>query len=538
MPNPLAHLFPIEERPDGVYATITKESKSHASLPTIFTILDKALVLNYEADHIADVYNRGRGAPEKLGAPFEYYDTALDRYVEVSIADQKATATISSLTVTDKKVFTQHSFLYCLKRKGVKCGYDTGAIDALVANMVYDNTVVVALATAPVNGEDAKIEFKIDLAVDLKPKIRPDGTVDFHEIKTFILVAENQVIAEKAQPTLGKSGVDVNGAEIPAQPGKDVLLPAGQNTHTSPDGKTLFASKAGVLKTEGHQINVSEHLKIPNDVDFSVGNIKYSGELEIAGSVKPGFTVESDGSILIRGEVESAIVRSRNSSVTIGSGLLGKDDTHIYAKTSVSLFFAQGSSITSEGVITVDKYCMHCLCCCDTFKTTNRAAEVAGGHVKAYTSIELMHAGNASGLETRLSLVDKQKELLEAKSLELRNLRTQIVDKLEPIKKQVQAKAAIFKKAGDLVTDRQKLEMKKWIDAYNDLTMKLKYVDQKIEELKNAIASRTTFEGFIKISGDIYPGVIIDLYGITRIIKTQMSNTVFRMIKGDINTGE
>ena len=102
---------------------------------------------------------------------------------------------------------------------------------------------------------------------------------------------------------------------------------------------------------ENSLLTVAELLHVNKDVDFSVGNIKYTGDVLIGGSVRPGFSIEAEGSIHIKGEVESATVTSRAGQVTIDKGVVGKGDTNISAKQGVTISFAQDAHLHTEGAL-------------------------------------------------------------------------------------------------------------------------------------------------------------------------------------------
>jgi len=139
-----------------------------------------------------------------------------------------------------------------------------------------------------------------------------------------------------------------------------------------------------------------------------------------------------------------------------------------------------------------------------------------------------MHVGNETNVQTRICLVDKEKLAQESKARDLTALREKVMQEaVVPVQKQLVAKAAILKKAGAAVTERQKAEMKKWVDQYTAGTSKLGYIDKKIAEIRENLQKATTMNGFIRISGDAYPGTQIDLYGIAKSIKSTVTNKRF-----------
>ena len=138
---------------------------------------------------------------------------------------------------------------------------------------------------------------------------------------------------------------------------------------------------------------------------------------------------------------------------------------------------------------------------------------------------------DAAEMDHVFELLDKNKMVAREKLKELEELKKKLAEKLEPVKKQVQTKAAIMKKAGVKLTDRQRMEMKKWIDEYNALNMKTKYVQQKIAEADLTIRKPVKQDGYIKISADIFPGTIITLYEVSKVIRDRLTSKNFKLGK-------
>lgn len=130
------------------------------------------------------------------------------------------------------------------------------------------------------------------------------------------------------------------GGPIAATPGKDIVLPQGLNTSISLDGLCLVAAKTGKIYEENGLYHIQELMEILGDVDFSIGNIKFGGDVLIRGNVLPGFFVESDGNIAVKGEVEAAKIISRKGCVAIEKGVIGKGCTKISGYLGVHISFA------------------------------------------------------------------------------------------------------------------------------------------------------------------------------------------------------
>ena len=92
------------------------------------------------------------------------------------------------------------------------------------------------------------------------------------------------------------------------------------------------------------------------------------------------------------------------------------------------------------------------------------------------------------------------------------------------------------KKAGDAVTERQSAELKKWIDDFNGLDMKARYVQRKIEDLTQAVNRQVTHDGFVKILGEVFPGVVVTLYDFSLMIRERASGKCYRLSANGIET--
>jgi Predicted polymerase, most proteins contain PALM domain, HD hydrolase domain and Zn-ribbon domain len=533
--NPLASFFPVEDRSDGVYIKVTREAVASLKVDLIIKALQTALVTNYNAARIQEIVQHSRGAFEKIGPLFEYYDPELEHHVDVGISPMKAVIKLSSTYLTDNVKATAGALVYCLNKKGVLYGIKTDIVGSVMRDVIFDKEVVIAEGKNPVAGQDAKIVMEVDIDHNLKPQQKTDGTVDYRNINTITLIKNGQVIAKKVPATKGDPGWSVTGQEIPPTPGNDVKFTGGKNTRVSDDGMYLLATKNGFIYKEGEVIHVGDVLPIAKDVDFSVGNIKYTGDVHIKGSVMPGFTVETEGNVLINGQVESARVLSRNGNVEIQKGIIGKGDTFVSAKNGIKTEFVQEAVLESEGTISVNKFCIHTEATCSIFEMKEPHSNLIGGSIRAFTHIEAYQVGNDKGVITNLSLVDRNELANREKLKELDALQKKLSQALEPVKKQLKAKAAILKNMGS-TSDRMAGELKKWLNMYNDITLKMKYVDKNMTEIKEKLRNPASCDGYIKILGDIFPGSTVSFFGVAKTIKVTMTNKTFRMKDGSVDS--
>jgi len=537
--NPLEQFFAIEERPDGLYIKLTGIERDSIRVEHVIELLDEVMVLNMDEALLKAAVAEATGEFQFVGPLFEYYDPEIENFVDLKISPQKASLNVSAeyLNVEGRKI-SENMILCLLKKKGITHGIIAEAIKSMVEQKIFDTAVEIARATPPENGQDALIELKVLVNPEIHPHIRENGSVDYRNIQTFTSVSKDQVLAVKTFPTVGKPGTSVNGKPIPPLAGKDKQLPCGRNTEIVDEGKALVALKTGILCLEGYLLSVVELLHISGDVDFSVGNIKYSGDVLVNRNVLPGFTIEADGNIHIKGDIESARLISRNGHVTVEKGIIGKNDTLVSAKTGVQISFAQESRIMSEGTISVNKYLLHCECICAALEAASAGCNIIGGVIKAENQISARHVGNEQGTSTRIILYDKQKAMLEEKLKKLIELEAKLMTEIQPVEKQLKARASVLKRTGESASGQVKEDVKKLVDTYNDLNRKIKYIQRNKESLKVEIATPREYKGYIKVHGNGYPGTEINLYGSIEHLRGKISNRSFRLNEENLVVSE
>ncbi len=168
---------------------------------------------------------------------------------------------------------------------------------------------VIARGTPPQRGEDAQIVFEVDIPTDSKDR-------------RILCCVKEQVLARKLPPGPGLPGVNVFGEELPAIPGKWVVFKAGEGTEVVGDDMTLRASRAGKLEIKNGKVCVIENYIFSGDLTKDLGKIHFTGKkLEISGSIKMGVSLQVDGDIVVKNDVEDGCHISVQGNLEIGGTL-------------------------------------------------------------------------------------------------------------------------------------------------------------------------------------------------------------------------
>ncbi len=201
----------------------------------------------------------------------------------------------------------------------------------------------------------------------------------------------------------------------------------------------------------------------------------------------------------------------------------------IYAKKGVFVQFAQDLKIKTDGILSFEKHLLRCNCVCQKVECDSKKSAFIGGNLTAYESITLNNIGNEKEIKTFVNILDKESDKVKAKIEELKKLKQKMAKEIEPVQREVKGKMAIMKRAGASATPNQKKEIKKWVEQYNSMVAKAKYIDKKINELNDHIENPDNLNGYVKVNNEAFPGVEINMYGKAKkeLKKVILSSTKF-----------
>ena len=208
-------------------------------------------------------------------------------------------------------------------------------------------------ATAEATGDaaaeatgDATAEATGDATAD-------DGQVDYREWNTLHTVDEGQLLARVIPPVPGTPGRDVFGEEVAAPVGRTVKLEVGRNVVLEQDDSLARSGIAGLVHFQGRKLEVSPVYHVAGDVDMSVGNIHFNGDVVVDGNVLEGFVVEADGDIEVRKNVDKGSVTA-GGDVRVHGTIYGKDEVWVNAAGNVRARNAENANIEAKEDAIID----------------------------------------------------------------------------------------------------------------------------------------------------------------------------------------
>ncbi len=419
---------------------------------------------------------------------------------------------------------TKEQLLKVLEDSGVVHGIDHQALEWVVKARCVKN-VLCAKGTEPCHGEKAFLKYHVDIENQGRPTALEDGSVDFKNINSFLNVEKEQLLVEKIPPTLGIPGKDVLGLPVPAKPGKDISMPTGKNTSVV-DGCRLVAEIDGQFNIVGSRINVLPTIEINGDIDYSTGNIDFSGNVIIHGSVQTGFFVKADGNVEIRGAICGAVVEASN--ILVRMGIQGMGIGVVKAKNQVVAKFVENATVYASQEVLVSNVVLHSSIYAGVkVSIEGKRGCVVGGRISAGEEIHVRTAGNRAEVQTELEVSVNPLLRDEMCQLQSENCKNYIL--LAELK---QALAYLNQQGIENLNVEKRERYEQMTLEYNALPERIEYIEQRLIDIKKLLFSLK--DGIIRVSDILYPGVKVSIGPLTKAMNDSLKYLSLYVNDGEI----
>ena len=421
--------------------------------------------------------------------------------VSVSAGNKEAFIFITPPSGTGKGV-TVDGIEAALKANNVVFGLREDVIKMIADDRKYSQKLCVAVAQLPIDGVSGSITYKYDKKVEAAPTENERGFVDYKDLGFIRVVRTGDVIADITLPTEGEPGVDVRGGKIAQYPGKKAQFTLGPNTKITEDEQHVVAASDGRLIFKNNAFTVETTVIINGDVDASVGNISFIGDVIIKGNVCEGFKVSSNTNITVSGEVNGATLEA-GGNITIKQGCVF---AKITCHGNVSALFCERSSINCDGNISAQNYVICNIYCAGelTIKASN--GSLIGGKYTILNSLEASNIGSKTYTPTDITLGD---------NAILADEKTQLEMKIAAAQKKIEDLTMIVN-----FLNEKKKELRKLPDDKEEmlatavrqrvlLNVEIKTNQKRIDEINVYLSTKQQL--WVRCKGYIYPGTRITI---------------------------
>ncbi|MDD7403910.1 MAG: FapA family protein [Butyribacter sp.] len=424
---------------------------------------------------------------------------------------------------------TSRDIVALLGQQGVCHGILQKNIDMMLRARLYCTDVLVAKATMPVHGHDAKITYHFNVDKTNKPEMSEDGQVDFHKLDMIEPVTEGQLLATLEPADFGTPGTDVLGKPIKPKKVSIKKLKHGKHIHLSDDELSMYSDVSGNVTCVDDTVFVSDCYEVPADVGPSTGDIEYDGSVKVKGNVLTGYTVKATGDIYVNGAVEGATLLA-GGKIVLNRGIQGMGKAYMEASGDVISNFIESSTVHSGGKIITDALLHSEVIAKDAIEVNGKRGLIAGGSVRSTVEIEAKVLGSTMGTQTELevgydpNVIDRYHEI--EKIMEER------ADEKETIEQNIAVLKKRFKAVGTLEPEKL-VNLKRNMARVEEIDSEMDTLTEEYEKLDEELENMTG-HGKIIVTDIAYSGVKLTISNVTNYLHSEVHHSTFVREGADI----
>lgn len=317
----------------------------------------------------------------------------------VKISFDEMEATIYLPYILDSR-YTVEDIHQALETAGVTDGIQESIVNKLVERQICNKTVTIARGEKDQPGIDGYYDYNFNCTLDNKPKVLPDGSVDYWSIHNVETVVEGQVIAVYHPATIGKDGFTVKGRLLPAKRGRELAPLKGKGFERNNDNLTYVSTLTGKIEMQGDRIQILPVHEIFGNAELISGNINFKGDLLIHGNIEAGVKIVTTGNLTVDGIVEACDIEAKKE-VILRSGMLGGS---IKASGSISAKFFENTIVEAGGLVTADAFVNSKVTSGKTIRADGKRGKIIGGNCYAVENIEAAYIGNDAEIKTNVAV--------------------------------------------------------------------------------------------------------------------------------------
>lgn len=427
----------------------------------------------------------------------------------------------------DAEFYSETEILECLEKNQIRHGIERETIRNMIRSEIYNKEICIATGTPVVDGIDGYFEFHFNKTFSNKPKLQPDGSVDYWSINRVEMVEKGQVIAVYHPSIEGENGITVKGKPLLAKRGREMPPLKGKGFTRKEDEVTYTSNMDGKIDVENERIIISSVYEIFGNADLSVGNINFVGDVVIHGNVNTGVKIHAMGSITVDGLVEAADISS-DKDIILRSGMVGGNRATLSSKQNIFAKFIEYTNIKAQGSIEADVFVGCEIFCEDQIVLNGKKGKIVGGNVYALRGIRVAVLGSPGQVKTEVSGGVKEETLRRIAMLE---------EKIEVTRTNQQ-------KVEQGLLDFDRLERERGV-SYRDDPRRAQLLRIKIQDAANIAKDQAELENLrkqaevagkavISVQKKVYPGVDIGIDNLHIQVLEEQEKVTFSISDGKI----
>ena len=425
--------------------------------------------------------------------------------ITVKVARDKMTATIM-LHEPEDDTYSRDEIMEALQKNNITAGIEEEVIDQLLAGELYDEEVIIAKGTPPVQGKDGYFEFFFNTESRKQPLIREDGTADYSAMGRLETVEEGQIIAKYHESVQGEKGETVTGAELMPRYVREQPVLRGKSIERNDETNEYKATISGKISYNNGNIEILVVHEIDSDVDSLTGNIEFYGDIVITGNVESGVTVRSGRNITVEGTVSSAKLFA-GGDIILQRGIQGGGKGKVSARGSVYADFIEYAEVTAGADINANSIIGSTVDAFGHVLLQGKRGSVSGGVTHGLRGVTVKTSGNMSEVKTILHAGFKEEDY--AKTAELIREEKTLTKTVNALVEKMTLILQLKKKDPDTFTKKQKAALLQLNDQKEQFYKRIDEVAKAKQELSTKLSLGRT--SAIIVRGDVYRGTTISI---------------------------
>ncbi|MFW5629966.1 MAG: DUF342 domain-containing protein [Acetivibrio ethanolgignens] len=413
-----------------------------------------------------------------------------------------------------------------LEKNGVIAGVERKKLQRMIDEKQYFEEELVAETKPAEDGIPGRFEFLFNTEAERKPKILPDGSVDYSSISEVEIVTEGEEIVHYYPATKGEDGMDVYGNVITAKPGRELPTIKGKGFLLSEDKRIYTAAITGKITYQGGRLIITKLLEIDGDVTHATGSINFAGDVVIHGNVVTGMTVQASGNIIVNGYVEAAALHA-DKDIVLKNGMQGGGKGEVHCKGNLSGKFFEQTEIQAGGNVNANAI-LNCVIMAEgRVSVSGKLGVIVGGRTHAIRGISATTIGNMS--EVKMELIVGVDSEVYTKIGALQERIKPLLEENMRIEKGIKKIDSILEKQEMPELQGKKLQLLRAKISRESEILTLKEEKEKYETwLADAQNAK------LVVQKSIYRGSKLTINGIHRMIESENYNVTYCRRGGEI----
>lgn len=400
--------------------------------------------------------------------------------------------------------YTVAMLMDALEEKGVSEGIDHRKIQEMVSQKLYNTEFMIAAGVAPTDGVDGYYDYNFDTNFDSKPKVLPDGSVDYWSVHSIESVVADQVIAIYHPAVEGTDGVTVKGKVLQAKRAREQMPIKGKGFARLDDNLTYKALMDGKIEMQNGRIVILPIHELHGNAELGSGNIDFRGDVVIHGNVENGVSIKATGSITIDGVVEACVLEA-GTDIILRSGMLGGNKASVKAKGNITAKFFEFTKISCEGNLQADVLMDSDVVCQGEVVMNGPRGSIIGGTIHAIRGVTVSTLGNDAEKRTDINV----------------GAGVEVYSRVRVLEKKIETTQIELEKIEEGLAQFDLLQAERGVSYANDprrmalLRVKIRDTATCASDKEELRKLRNLAEGSrgacVSVIREVYPGVIINI---------------------------